>query len=257
MRPLHQTMTAIAILVVASVSYLTYDRVMAPFAPPSLEDYPLQGIDVSHHQGSIDWKKLGTQANVRFAIMKATEGGDHRDTRFAENWQAAKEAGIVRGAYHFFTFCRPGREQARNVLATVPAEPGTLPIAIDLEFTGNCGKVPTREELRAEIGAFLAELKGAYSGKPIFYLNQQFYDQYLKDNEASFPDHYLWLRRIAEEPDQGDCGHWSIWQFSDNATLEGIEGPVDLNVLCPSEKDFAHLFPALVAEQPADYSGSR
>ncbi len=96
---------------------------------------------------SIDWKRLAAQPNVRFAIMKATEGGDHRDRRFAENWQAAEDAGIVRGAYHFFTFCRPGREQAQNVLATVPVEPGTLPIAVDLEFTGNCGKVPTLEEM--------------------------------------------------------------------------------------------------------------
>ncbi|WP_414707009.1 GH25 family lysozyme, partial [Rhizobium sp. UBA1881] len=75
---------------------------MAPFSPPSLADYPIQGIDISHHQGAIDWSALAAQPNVRFAIMKATEGGDHRDTRFAENWQAAKNAGIVRGAYHFF-----------------------------------------------------------------------------------------------------------------------------------------------------------
>jgi lysozyme len=256
-KPLYAAIAAIAILAVAFASYLAYDRAMAPFAPPSLEDYPLQGIDVSHHQGSIDWKKLAAQANVRFVIMKATEGGDHRDTRFAENWQAAKEAGIVRGAYHFFTFCRPGREQAQNVLATVPAEAGTLPIAIDLEFTGNCGKVPTREELSAEIVSFFAELNGTYRGKPIFYLNQQFFDQYLKDNEASFPDHYLWLRSIAEEPDRGGCRQWSIWQFADNGALDGIEGPVDLNALCPSEAAFAHLFQTLAAEQAEDYSGSR
>jgi lysozyme len=241
-------MTGIAILAVASASYLAYDRAMAPFAPPSLEDYPLQGIDISHHQGSIDWKKLAAQPNVRFAIIKATEGGDHRDTRFAENWQAAKEAGIVRGAYHFFTFSRPGREQAQNVLSTVPVESGTLPIAIDLEFTGNCGKVPKREELSAEINDFLGVLKAAYPGKPIFYLNQQFFDQYLKGNEASFPEHHLWLRSIAAEPDRGDCGHWSIWQFADNGTLDGIGRPVDLNALCPSGAGLAHLFPTMTSE---------
>ncbi|WP_082520067.1 GH25 family lysozyme [Rhizobium sp. Root1220] len=221
---------------------------MAPFSPPSLADYPIQGIDISHHQGSIDWKKLATQPNVRFAIMKATEGGDHRDTRFAENWRAARDAGIVRGAYHFFTFCRAGREQAQNVLTTVPAEPGTLPITIDLEFTGNCGKVPTREELIAEISGFLAELKGVYPGKPIFYLNQQFFDQYLKGNEASFPEHYLWLRSIAEEPARKDCGVWSIWQFADNGTVTGIQGPVDLNALCPSQTAFSDLFGTLAAQ---------
>jgi lysozyme len=237
-----RTILATVILAVAVASYLAYDRAMAPLTPLSLADYPIQGIDISHHQGVIDWQALARQPKVRFAIMKATEGGDHRDRRFAENWKAAKDAGIVRGAYHFFTFCRPGREQARNVIETVPVEADALPIAIDLEFTGNCGKVPTLDELSAEIKAFFDELNGAYPGKPIFYLNQQFFEQYLKGNEARFPDHYLWLRSIGQEPRQNDCRDWSFWQFADNSTLDGIQGPVDLNVLCPSETGFAHLF---------------
>jgi lysozyme len=230
------------VLAVAFAAYLAYDRPMTPFSPPSFERFPIQGIDISHHQGAIDWKALASQPSIRFAIMKATEGGDHRDTRFGENWRAAKEVGIVRGAYHFFTFCRPGREQARNVLATVPVEPQTLPLAIDLEFTGNCGKVPTREELSAEINAFFEELNGAYPGKPIFYLNQPFFDQYIKGYEAMFPAHHLWLRSIAEEPAVGDGGQWSIWQFADNGSVEGIQGPVDLNALCPTKSGLGALF---------------
>ncbi|TCU11040.1 glycoside hydrolase family 25 protein [Rhizobium sullae] len=239
---LHRAVIGIAILAVASASYLAYDRAMVPFFPPSLEDYPIQGIDISHHQGAIDWKALAAQPNVRFAIMKATEGGDHKDTRFAENWQAAKEAGIVRGAYHFFTFCRPGRGQAQNVLATVPKEQGTLPIAIDLEFVGNCDKVPTLEEMTAEVNAFVTEIKGTFPEKPIFYVTQEFFDQYLKGNESRFPDHYLWLRSVFKEPEQERCGRWSIWQFADNGRVDGIEGPVDLNALCPAQKGFAALF---------------
>lgn len=242
---IYRTILGIVVLAVAVAMYLAYDREMAPFMSPKLADYPIQGIDVSHHQGVIDWRALAAQPNVRFAIMKATEGGDHRDTRFAENWRAAGDAGIVRGVYHFFTFCRPGREQAWNVISTVPAARDALPITIDLEFTGNCGKVPTLDELSTEINAFFAELDGVYPGKPIFYLDQQFSDQYLKGNEARFPDHYTWLRSIAQEPDQQDCRHWSIWQFADNGTLDGIDGPVDLNALCPSETDFSHLFPKL------------
>ena len=242
MKRKHQALAAAGILAVASAVYLAYDRAMAPFSPPSLTDYPIQGIDISHHQGAIDWKALAAQPNVRFAIMKATEGGDHRDTRFAENWQAAKTSGMVRGAYHFFTFCRPGREQAQNVLATVPSEPGTLPLAIDLEFTGNCGKVPTREELSAELDAFFDELNGTYPGKPIFYLNQPFFDQYLRGHEESFPAHYLWLRSIAQEPAVGDCLIWSIWQFNDRGSVAGIQGPVDLNAFCPSESELSSLF---------------
>ena len=69
---------------------------------PSDAAWPGQGIDVSHHQGPIDWTALPVQG-VDFAYIKATEGGDHRDTRFAENWRASRAAGVRRGAYHFFT----------------------------------------------------------------------------------------------------------------------------------------------------------
>lgn len=241
------TIGATAIFLVASAAYFAYDFGMVRFNNPSLSHYPIQGIDVSHHQGDIDWKTVATQPSVRFAIMKATEGGDHRDAKFTTNWQLAKDAGLVRGAYHFFTFCRPGKDQAQNVLATVPKEQGTLPFAVDLEFVGNCSKVPTVEEMASEVNAFFAELKSTFPEKPIFYVTQEFFDRYLKGNESRFPEHYLWLRSIFKEPHQNDCRDWSIWQFADNGTLDGIQGPVDLNALCPSETGFAHLFPAVAA----------
>lgn len=236
------------ILAAAGALHVWYGTEMAPFEPPSPKDYPIQGIDVSHHQGDIDWPRLAMQPRVRFAIIKATEGGDFRDRKFAENWQRAKQAGIVRGAYHFFTFCRPGRDQARNVIATVPREPDTLPIAVDIEFHGNCDKVPTVDELAAELSAFMDELGAVFPGKPIFYVDEDFHDRYLKGNEAVFPEHFLWLRSIAREPKQQDCRRWSIWQFADNGSLDGIQGPVDLNVLCPSEAGLARLLSALEGE---------
>ena len=222
--------TAIILTAVACGAYLAYDRATTPFSPPSLADYPIQGIDISHHQGDIDWARLKGQPKVRFAIMKATEGGDHRDRKFAENWQAAKQAGIIRGAYHFFTFCRPGAEQADNVIATIPAEADALPLALDLEFTGNCGKVPTLDELSAEIAAFYARLNGRYPGEPLFYMNESFFEQYFKGNETRFPPHTLWIRSIGQQP---DCRNWSLWQFADDGKVEGIKGAVDLNALCP------------------------
>jgi lysozyme len=104
---------------------------------PSLEKFPRQGIDVSHHQGPIAWQELAGQG-VSFAYIKATEGGDYKDRRFSDNWNSAKNAGIARGAYHFFTLCRAGADQARNFIDSVPVEIDALPPAVDLEFMGNC-----------------------------------------------------------------------------------------------------------------------
>ena len=89
---------------------------------PSDRDFPSQGIDVSHHQGPIEWPLLPRQG-VDFAYIKATEGGDFRDSAFAANWAGARAAGIARGAYHFFTLCRSGADQAANFIAAVPADP--------------------------------------------------------------------------------------------------------------------------------------
>jgi hypothetical protein len=107
---------------------------------PPLMRYPVQGIDVSHHQGAIDWVAVTRDPRVRFAFIKATEGGDFGDGDFIRNWQGAQAAGLIRGAYHFFTFCRPGIDQAQNYLTTVPAASDILPGTIDLEFGGNLPK---------------------------------------------------------------------------------------------------------------------
>ena len=78
---------------------------------PDRGKYPVRGIDVSHHQGPIDWQRVAAD-DVAFAVIKATEGGDHVDDAFATNLREARAAGLAVGAYHFFTFCRPGGDQA-------------------------------------------------------------------------------------------------------------------------------------------------
>ena len=87
---------------------------------------PIHGIDISKWQGEIDWAAL-RQAGTKFAFIKATEGGDHIDGRFLENWQAARRAGVPRGAYHFVYWCRPAHEQAAWFKRNVPQDPDALP----------------------------------------------------------------------------------------------------------------------------------
>ncbi|MDO8352169.1 MAG: GH25 family lysozyme [Aestuariivirga sp.] len=135
---------------------------------PPLTRYPVHGIDVSHHQGVNDWAKVVHEPRVRFAFIKATEGGDFRDGDFVRNWQGAQAVGLVRGAYHFFTFCRPGIDQAQNYLATVPAASDILPVTIDLEFGGNCSNVPTQQEIEAEVTAFVNAVQIRDPRQPIF-----------------------------------------------------------------------------------------
>ena len=192
---------------------------------PSTARYPVRGIDASHHQGAIDWGALG-QAGVHFAYMKATEGGDFRDPRFRHNWTAAARAGIARGAYHFFTFCRPGAAQARNFIAAVPVAKDALPPAIDLEYGGNCAKRPARAALIKQIRAFVDAVEKRYKVKPIFYVTKSFHDDYLKGEFTAYP---FWVRSLLFTPEFGDRA-WLIWQYHNRGRRDGIKGPVDLNV---------------------------
>jgi lysozyme len=232
---------AAAVACAGIAAFALVDAGIVRFNHPSRDRFPIQGIDVSRHQGVIDWPAVAATKLVQFAYIKATEGGDFKDAAFAENWAKSKQAGVARGAYHFFTFCRPGTDQARNFLATVPAKAGALPIAVDLEFGGNCSARPSLEALLAELNDFLAAVRQAFPQTPVFYVTSEFYDRYMKRNIRRFPDHHLWLRNIYNEPAQRQCHLWTLWQFAHRGRLEGIAGPVDLNVFCGDWAAFASL----------------
>jgi len=191
---------------------------------PSDTTYPLQGIDVSHHQGAIDWGKLPAQG-VDFAYIKATEGGELRDERFDENWDGAVKAGIRPGAYHFFTLCRSGAGQAENFVGAVPAMPDALPPAVDLEFGGNCAARPDRSSLLRELKAFLDRIEAHSGRRAILYLTSEF-DNHYRVSRAIERD--LWLRKLVFEPRFG-ARPWVVWQASNFRRLDGIAGRVDWN----------------------------
>ena len=119
---------------------------------------PVQGVDVSHHQGNIDWTLLETEG-IDFAYIKATEGGDWVDPNFPRNWRGAERVGIARGAYHYFSTCRPGALQAENFLETAGMSADALPAALDLEYGGFCGAPPDRETLLREAGVWINRVR--------------------------------------------------------------------------------------------------
>ena len=126
---------------------------------PGLKAGESYGVDVSNHQGEIDWYAVAGD-DIDFAYIKATEGGDFVDDWFGTNWDGARAAGLDVGGYHFFTLCRPGGEQAANFLGTVPVAEADLPAALDLELAGNCSDRPTTE-LGARTGRGVARAGGA------------------------------------------------------------------------------------------------
>lgn len=200
------------------------------FNYPKTSHYPIRGIDVSHHQGKIEWNKM-QEENLHFAYIKATEGGNFKDPEFIKNWNEASNVGLLRGAYHFFTFGKPGIEQARNFISTVPVDPDSLPPVIDFEFVGN-SKRPAKAIILKELFILIRELEGTYGKTPILYITYDSYNKYLKGQTGKYK---VWIRDIYSNPNMPDGINWTFWQYSGHGRVKGIKGPVDLNVFYEKE----------------------
>lgn len=192
---------------------------------PDRTQFAIRGIDVSHHQGDIDWEAVARD-DVAFAYIKASEGGDFKDPAFSRNWANARSAGVAHGAYHFFSFCKPGAEQAVNFLEAVPLTEAMLPPVLDLEAPVDCAEAPGREDVLKEIEAFVTFVEGAINHQVMLYVPEDTYIRYLAGQETN---RKIWVRSMWRQPDY--VHQWSVWQYSDRGTVQGIAGDVDLNVL--------------------------
>lgn len=232
--PLHRFIAGIVLgAVLLGAAYELFSRGFVRFVYPSRAEYPVRGVDVSHHNGPVDWPRIRA-AGYTFAYLKASEGATWRDSTFARNRDAARDAGMVTGGYHYFSLCRPGREQARNFVAAIgPPAGGSLPPAVDLEFGGNCAVRPSRESLAAELDAFIAVLDSAGYQPAVLYVTEEFHRAYLEGQPVTNP---LWVRSVFTRPRFG--GAWLFWQYAATGRVDGAKGRIDLNVFRGSQATF-------------------
>ena len=199
---------------------------------------PVQGIDMARFQSYVDWS-LVAGTPVRFAFIKATEGGDLLDPMFQSHWRGAARAGIARGAYHFYYFCTSPRVQANWFIRNVPRASGALPPVLDMEwnpFSPTCQRRPDAATIRAEMQVWLSAVEDHYGQRPIIYTTPGFY----KDAELNRLRGYeFWLRSTAKTPRQAFPGQsWKFWQFTATGIVPGIVGDVDRNVFNGSAADW-------------------
>ncbi|WP_318843083.1 GH25 family lysozyme [Myceligenerans pegani] len=215
----------LAVLVAAGV--LWPNRVFAA-------GYDVRGIDVSHHNGTIDWELVAAQ-DIDFAYVKATEGSGYVDERFAENWDGARAAGLMVGAYHFMSFESSGQEQAANLVDTVPPEADALTPVVDLEPYGEyLGDLPPADRVHEILDPLLTEIEEHYGRPATLYTTAEAYDAYLA---GRYPRNPVWIRGVVLPPRLSDGRDWTIWQYSHRDRLDGVgtdpgaEPFVDMNVV--------------------------
>lgn len=198
------------------------------------QHYSVHGVDVSRWQGDIDWRNLRAQG-ANFAFIKATDGGDHLDPMFKKNWDGAAAAGIKRGAYHFFYWCRTASEQADWFIRNVPKSPNALPPVIDVEWNhqSRCKQTLSPSIVREKMQVFMDRLERHYGQRPIIYVTPDFYDANLKGHFKNYP---FWLRSVAAHPAaRYPDRKWVFWQYSGTGLSKGLNGKIDLNVFNGNE----------------------
>jgi lysozyme len=238
------SLTGVAILVLGFFAYTwlmekrTHFINYTAFGIEIPVNYSIHGIDVSKYQDIIDWDgvkdmKVG-DIQMSFAFIKATEGLGNEDAYFQRNWKKAKEAGIARGAYHFFLATKSGKAQAENFINSVELAPGDLPPVLDIEQTYGVPVAKLRERARE----WLEIIQNYYHVIPLIYTNVDFYKQYLKDDFDGYP---LWVAHYLQKERPSIHRDWSFWQHSEAGRVNGILSRVDFDVFNGDSADFRKL----------------
>jgi lysozyme len=189
--------------------------------------YTIHGLDVSRYQESIDWQAVRAMSaggiDLKFVFIKATEGATYQDAFFADNWSESKEAGLLRGAYHYYRPNVNSQTQAENFIRAVALESGDMPPILDIEELGN----QSLENLQKGLKNWLQLIEKHYQIRPIIYTNRNFYKKYL---QTEFKAYKFWLALYQSQDLQVESDRWLFWQHTDRALVNGVVGYADLNV---------------------------
>lgn len=202
--------------------------------------YKLHGIDVSHHNGKIEWQKVekmqfsDEDLRIEFCFLKATEGMTHSDREFERNWEQLRKLGIKRGAYHFFIPWREPVGQAKNFINSVKLKKGDFAPVLDIEQNS----LKSDSQIIAELETWLDIVGEHYGVKPIIYTNPNFYKKFIKGN---FDDYPLWIADYSKESLKGYGSNLWFWQHNQKGWCEGVKGTVDYNVFLGNKQDLDDL----------------
>ncbi len=174
------------------------------------------GIDISKWNGNWDAAKA-KQAGAIFVFIKASQAA-FTDIQFKLNWQKAKDAGLLRGAYHYLDYTKSGAAQANYFADLLKDDPGELPPVLDYELRTSDNKPATALGF---VRAFLDQLSArtelfedATIKKPMIYTSPGFWkecgEQTNKEYWLQFP---LWLAHYTTSPGPLLPSPWQLWNF--------------------------------------------
>lgn len=209
---------------------MSKNRTSAPSGVP--------GIDVSSHQGKVDWARWQAEGK-RFAYVKATEGTYYTNPYHDEQYAGAREAGMLRGSYHFaIPNESSGAAQANYFVdhgGGWSTDGATLPGALDMEYNpyGETCYGLSKDEMAAWVRDF-SETYHARTGRyPVIYTSTSWWSQCVSaDFSGTNP---LWVARYSSAPGElpYDWAYHTFWQYSSD--------PIDQNTFNASYAQLINL----------------
>jgi lysozyme len=239
LKPQSRLLLVITILAILCLGYVYFPLIMNYIREPELQgkeieeyrkdlpEYSAFGIDISHYQKDINWNKIFKEQKIDFVIIRATAGIDNFDRKFIKNWKAVKDAGAIRGAYHYYRPDENSKEQADFFIKNVNLQEGDLPPILDIE---KYSRVQSLTSLKNGLLNWLQIVEEYYGITPIIYTYNKFYINSIIDDER-FKRYPIWIAwyNINKRPDSV-LKDWIFWQFTDKGKIKGIDGDVDINV---------------------------
>ncbi|PWH86653.1 glycoside hydrolase family 25 protein [Brumimicrobium oceani] len=190
------------------------------------KNYSGFGIDVSHHQGKIDWDTLfhrRLSPAIQFVYVKATEGGSHVDGEWNYNRLRLLDKKVKHGAYHFFRPGTPPLDQVDHFLKHYKPLTSDLAPVLDVEI-----EAVSDQELIRSMGLFLKEVEKRTGKRPMIYTSFHFYRTKFQD---VFHDYKFWIAAYSEPFLLPKDERILYWQFTDQADLPFHKNvKLDLNV---------------------------
>ena len=205
------------------------DSTAKPATPPKPKKTPVDpskvqydGIDVSKHQGTINWEELKKNTKIKFVYIKASEGSNHVDSKYQENIKNARKHGFKVGSYHFFRTTSSARTQAINFLQTANRDEQDLIPVIDVEENKNW----SRDRLRDSVKVFVDIVEDYYGCKPMIYASETFFNRHLG---LAFKEYPLFIAKYSDVSPNVNI-KWILWQFSESGKFRAVkENLVDMS----------------------------
>ncbi len=189
---------------------------------PSRSEYSVQGVALSAAQGAVEWGSLTVQ-NPDFVYIRAVNGRQGRDARFAANLVGAQRSGIRYGAEILFDPCGLASDQATAFLTTVPRDAAALPPAIRLDGARRCAPAPGADKVVSELNT-LINLIEAHMGNPVvLHVSAEAEALYAISNRLN---RTLWLDRAFLKPNYASHD-WVMWTANNARRIQGVDVPVE------------------------------